>query len=378
MGRYDLLLLVKKAGRAAGFTARMIQLLDYYLAFTRDQDWQRGSSPLVYQSLAKTALDLGVSERQIQRLEQSLFEVGALTFKDSGNHRRYGQRCAKSGRILYAYGIDLSPLASLKDELEAKLHEKELRDQAWLETKRQISAIRREICSLLAEMEAGAIRAEWLDDAISRYAAVAVAIRTYMGLGELRDLLAKTEDLLIWMSEKGSSRDDNNVVHYNPSTQISKKESVGAANGFRESVADSNSRPVQVPAKGREFGTGIQHLRPKQVLNAASSRFLAHVPMHSRALEWGDLVQAAYKLKPELDISQASWGEACHTLGREGAAVCLLLTDHAMFRQENPVQKPGAYFRAMFKRARTSELNLHGAVFGLLKMEPLEKDGHFS
>ena len=45
--RYDLLLLVKRAGKGAGFSPRMIELLDYYMAFTRDIDWQKGSLPLV-------------------------------------------------------------------------------------------------------------------------------------------------------------------------------------------------------------------------------------------------------------------------------------------------------------------------------------------
>ena len=43
VNRYDLLLLVKRAGRAAGFSPRMIALLDYYMAFTRDIDWEEGS-----------------------------------------------------------------------------------------------------------------------------------------------------------------------------------------------------------------------------------------------------------------------------------------------------------------------------------------------
>lgn len=38
--RYALLLLVKKVGKLAGFSPRMIHLLDYYLAFTRDCDWE--------------------------------------------------------------------------------------------------------------------------------------------------------------------------------------------------------------------------------------------------------------------------------------------------------------------------------------------------
>jgi replication initiation protein RepC len=87
--RYDLLLLVKRVGKGAGFSPRMIELLDYYMSFTRDVDWEQGSRPIVYQSLSKTSLDLGVSERQIQHLEKQLFELGAITWNDSGNHKRY-------------------------------------------------------------------------------------------------------------------------------------------------------------------------------------------------------------------------------------------------------------------------------------------------
>jgi len=373
--RYDLLLLVKKAGRAAGFTPRMIQLLDYYFAFTRDSDWERGSRPVVYQSLAKTALDLSVTERQVQRLEQALFEAGVLTWNDSGNHRRHGQRCAKTGRILYAYGVDLSPLAALKGELEAKLQEKTLRDQAWLETKRQVSARRRQVCALLAEAEAGAERPAWLCEAAGRYEALAVPIRTYMGLTNLRELLAQTQALLSWLSEKASPQGDSTVVHYHSFTQES-EESVGAAKGFQESVAAPSEtsvwhrgNPNQGEAGQGEFGTGLQHLTPKQAHNAASERFRAHVPMHPRPVNWSDLVEAAYRLKPELRISQGNWGEACQTLGRHGAAVCLLLTDQAMLRPDDPVRQPGAYFRAMVNRAHTGELNLQGSVFGILKRE---------
>jgi replication initiation protein RepC len=100
--RYDLLTLVKRVGKTAGFTSRMTELLDYYMSFTREVDWSEGHSPIVYQSSSRTALDLCISERQIQRLEQELFEVGAVTWHDSGNHRRYGQRCAETGEILFA------------------------------------------------------------------------------------------------------------------------------------------------------------------------------------------------------------------------------------------------------------------------------------
>jgi len=401
--RYDLLLLVKRAGKAAGFSSRMIQLLDYYMAFTRDADWEQGARPIVYQSLAKTALDLGVSERQIQRLEQALFEAQALTWNDSGNHRRYGQRCAHTGKILYAFGVDLTPLAYLKPELEAKLHEKELYDRAWLETKRQISWHRRQICAVLAEAgEEGAEQTAWLLHAIRQYETLAVPIRTYMSLEELRGLLARhkalSQEIIAKIEEEGaptkttmlskeSSKDDAAVVHYNYSNQkpSDKSDCSPAASCFQESVAaptkpniEAGANGTTKPEEGREtkddgmdliYGTGLQHITLKQALNAASERFRAHIPMNPRPMNWPDLIEAAYALKPELHISQQSWGDACLTLGRAGAAVCLLLTDQAVQREDDPVRKPAAYFRAMVNRAKSGELHLHNSVFGILKLD---------
>ena len=84
-------------------------------------------------------------------------------------------------------------------------------------------------------------------------------------------------------------------------------------------------------------------------------------------MNWDDVVEAAYRLKPRLGVSQLSWGEACSTLGRNTAAICLLVTDRAAQREVDPVLKPAAYFRAMVARARGGELRLHASVFGLLE-----------
>lgn len=178
--RYDLLTLVKRIGKSAGFTSRMIELLDYYMSFTRDIDWSEGHSPIVYQSLSRTALDLSLSERQIQRLEQALFEVGAMTWHDSGNHRRYGQRCAETGAILFAYGVDLTPLAYLKDELAQKLAQKKAHDREWMETKRQVSWYRRQILALIAELETQPEAISECGEFETSYRELAKPIRTHI------------------------------------------------------------------------------------------------------------------------------------------------------------------------------------------------------
>lgn len=401
--RYDLLLLVKRVGKGAGFTPRMIQLLDYYMAFTRDLDWRTGGRPIVYQSLARTSLDLGVSERQIQKLEQQLFAAGAITWHDSGNHKRYGQRDPRTGEILFAFGVDLTPLAFLRQTLEEKLHEKQLYDKAWLETKRQISWYRRQILATFAELEReeGSPPGE-LQVFFTAYEEIAFAIRTYMPLEELRTLLERHKALhgqlialapsmqpgdreingpsLREMSHKSSCRDDTKFVHYKFTTQQSSDESdtdSPADDCFQESVvepsrAKTKSEKKETQGRGdaqdREaliLATGLQHISLKQVLLAAGERFREQLPLHPRPMNWTDVVEAAYRLRPQLHISQQSWAEACGLLGRNGAAICLLLTDRATQREDTPVLKPAGYFRAMLKRAESRQLKLQCSIFGL-------------
>lgn len=434
VGRYELLLLVKRVGRSGGFSPRMIELLDYYMAFTRELDWQEGGRPIVYQSLSRTALDLGVSERQIQKLEKLLFEQGALTWNDSGNHRRYGQRDEKTGMILYAYGVDLTPLAGLKAELEAKLLKKEQHDQHWMETKRQISWYRRQIRAVIGELleREGEGAMPMVMDLEGAYNEIATQIRTHMNLETLHSLLEHHKKLYkitldsvsspvdnTQITKKCSSTSEQKVTHYNSTIQKQSDKSdtsratpnslQGGVAAFSEdqtapqelnSTKDQESRGViennyqqyqpsqrsdkgikgsnQVnsgqietlnPAETLILSTGLQHITLKQALNAASSRFKEYIPVEPRPMSWNDIIEAAYVLKKELHISQQSWAEACVTLGRSGAAVCVLLTDQACMRETSPVAKPAAYFHAMINKAKKGDLHLHNSIFGILKRD---------
>jgi hypothetical protein len=86
-------------------------------------------------------------------------------------------------------------------------------------------------------------------------------------------------------------------------------------------------------------------------------------------MSWSDAVEAAYRLRPHLPITQKNWAEAYSVLGRNGSAIYLLLTDQAMQLNRDPVRHPGAYFRAMISRAGSRGLNLHAAVFAIPKRE---------
>ena len=384
VNRYQLLLLVKRTASVLGVAPRAVQLLEYYLAYTRDSDWEEGAyGPVVYQSLARTALDMGVSERQIQKLETRLFQAGLVGYRDSGNHRRYGQRCPTSGRLLYAFGIDLAPLAAMQAELTDKLEEKQLYDEAWLQTKREISAERRAIRGLLAEWAEEGASLEELAPFGDRYDAIAVQIRTHFDLAALRTLLSEHRTLhsdLVQAMGVGNPNEEQapqraamgkiepisssrNAQKFVPNKYITHELNDSCSpqdDCFQESVVEP-SEPIE-PA----ISAGLHHVTLGMAVSAASQRLALLLPSETN---WPDLVEAAYLLRNELGISQTSWGQACEVLGRNGAALCLLVTDRATERNENPVRQPPAYFRAMVNRARAGELRLHSSLFGLLEQE---------
>lgn len=393
---FDLLKLVKRAGREIGFSDRMIQLLEYYLLFTREQDWKPGSRPIVYQSLYKTALDFGVGERQIQKLEQALFEVGALTWHDSGNHKRFGARDPETGQIAYAYGVDLSPLAALHRVLEQKLLDKQIRDAAWMETKRQISWHRARIRALITELSD-----DQQTQAQQAYEEVAFSIRAYMPLDEIRDLMRRHEDLHQEIEQRLKNTETVEESVVTSSNYTSMDASLGAHNystnnpssdkseqsshkdiSFQESVAAGPTPHHKVEVEfsrqkseeDRELADLLAKITWKQVLNAASERFKDHIPLHTRPLEWRDLVEAAHALLPELGIHKSAWWEACQVLGRNGAAICVMIIDQKAQMPGQTIRNPGGYLREMTARAKKGELNLHRSVFGLLRRghQPLE------
>ena len=382
--RYGLLLLVKRVGTLGGFTPRMIQLLDYYIAYTSETDWQAGSRPIVFQSVSRTALDLGVSERQIQKLEAALFDAGAITWNDSGNHKRYGRRCPDTNRIVFAYGVDLTPLAYLRPELEAELDTKRQHDEAWMAAKREVSSLRREFRGLVSEWAERGEQAP-CPILVARYDEIAIQIRTHIALDRLEKLLAAHRTLVkdlrdamglgsgeavqgaeraVMLEEaaKRSCRSDATFAHYNYTTQPIKISCSQDGEALQESVAD-RPEPTDIgQSPGR--ASAMEHVTLGMALGAASERFSAYLPNEPG---WHDLVEAAYAVGRDLGVSQASWAEACRLLGRNGAAVALLVTDRASTREVDPVRTPPAYFRGMVRRAESGELRLCRSLFGLLK-----------
>lgn len=301
---------------------------------------------------------------------------------DSGNCRRYGERDRETGRIAYAFGVDLSPLWHLRPQLLKIIIEKEDYKKSWQATKRRISWYRRQIRSHLLEwQEEGAVVK--LAEFEEAYQGIALQLRTHVRLDAMESLLARHSELHAAIIEamgvgsketvvqtdigslpektaKSRSKSTAREVHkeYNNQSLDSCSRS---DQGLQEGLAES-AEPMNLIAS-----SGLQHITLVQARRAASDRLREGFPIDQRSMTWPDLVDAANRLRVGLGISQTYWGEACQLLGRTGAAICLLVTDQAALREKAPVRVPAAYFRGMIKRAQGGELRLQNSIFRLLR-----------
>jgi replication initiation protein RepC len=116
----QLLAAFKAAAPRLGISRRLVDAVDFLFGFTQPQDWQANSRPIVWPS-ARTVQDtLLLSDTQARDLTRKLARLRLIAMKDSADGKRYGRRDPR-GRIVEAYGFDLSPLAVRLPELQAGL-----------------------------------------------------------------------------------------------------------------------------------------------------------------------------------------------------------------------------------------------------------------
>ena len=136
----------KRAAAALGLGA-VRDLVDQLMAFSQPQDWQRGSRPIVWPGNAVLQDRLGVSERHVRRLLGRLIETGIIVPVDSPQGRRWGRRDS-SGRIIEAYGFDLSPLADRHGEFVAAAEKADGERKARAALRRRLTIARKAIQQL--------------------------------------------------------------------------------------------------------------------------------------------------------------------------------------------------------------------------------------
>jgi replication initiation protein RepC len=405
---HQLLAALKAAASMLGLPVRLVQTVDWLFRFTRPQDWEPGARPIVWPSASMQQEALGLAASRVKVINRGLIDAGLITMKDSPNGKRYGQR-DHQGRIVEAYGFDLSPLASRHAEFvqlaaEAKEERKLIRD-----LRRRATIARRAIAQILeTASDYGFDCDDWLQLRHDVQALIRSLRQTErpeeiaIGVGSLErrqtEARARLEQLLdaVETGPKGPENkphiiptnqdiypDGNTVMankgaaptgsvptdpaspvkpggHENPQTMAAREGTNETTIGGNLASEAGQAPRRQIPTRGQTDGDAAVRLSIEELTKLAP-RLRPYLTSPRPA--WPEVVDAADWLRGELGVSQSLWGEACVAMGRRQAAIAIAIVSAkpaAHFRST-----PGGYFHGMVAKAKAGELNLARTVWGL-------------
>jgi replication initiation protein RepC len=366
----QLLAAFKAAAPRLGLSTRLVHAVDWLFKFTQPQDWERGGRPIVWPSALLQQEALGLSETQAKRLNRCLIEAGLLTMKDSPNGKRYGKRDPK-GRIVEAYGFDLSPLAARYAEFVRLAEEGRAEREAMGRLRRRATIARKGIVQILGTACDYALEGEeWGTLERDAQAIVQALKRTErpddmeVGVTSLeqrqREARARLEMLLKDVKKTPSGvENEPHQYTYNPNPYPSQDTVIASKNSSEAAEPFVSQSPESEPQKRPEKGS-VHGVRPDELMRLAP-RLRSYLRRPNPT--WPEIIDAADWLRHDLDVSKSLWGDACITMGRDLAAVALAIVstkDPEHFRTT-----PGGYFHGMVQKAKAGELHLERTVWAL-------------
>ncbi|MCA0850304.1 plasmid replication protein RepC [Salipiger thiooxidans] len=385
---------VKRVGAYIGLKAGDMMLLDTLGAFTQAQDWEEGQRPIVWASNAYLMEQTGFSLSALKRHARRLAEIGVISFQDSPNGKRWGRRDAE-GRIVEAYGFDLSPLSARVEEFEELHAELQAERELCQRLKRQITVARRMIRARIEAAVSSALRGPWTQ---------------FTGLfEELLDRLPRRHEaseqlarLLAWFKElqervEAAYLKATEVVQPMENTPVTKEQGSKKTQEMnpREVISDPHilitnqlDPVIRNSSENEEVAAVVPNAQPEHLVDRELEEWVAEVRKKRAALDlptvmqacpefaswarnlggflkdWGDLHRVAGQLRPMIGVSEHAWNVAQDRLGKQVATAALALVFEKHCAGE--VSSPGGYLRGMVEKAGAGELNLERSFYGRL------------
>lgn len=373
------LLALKRAASYKSIPLRVVALVDLLFSWTKPQDWQCGSTPIVWPSNALLAEKLGVCVRQVQNLLKLAQNYGLIAFRDSPNGHRCGQR-NEDGSLRWAYGIVLAPIAARYDEFVRAAEDGAALDKEIRVLQRRLKACRRKVRELAQTLIDASV---FIEEATHELALIDMADRQLRGSRDLElmrscveqmeerenDLCLKVGKAIAVSSAGASESEDISCKHasdFAPNTTTKQTQSAKAVTG--SGSAERGSREgFTAPSEP------LTDVEADLDAHGVTAAFLAEVTpdlcldLVAGERSWGMIVATAERLTSQHQISASAWREACRIMGPRGAAASVIATVQKFRR--GSVQRPGAYLRGMSGKAAKGELHLGRTIHGL-------KDSH--
>jgi replication initiation protein RepC len=362
---------LKQAAQPLGVSPRLRDAIDVLFAFSQPQDWQPGSRPIVWPSNRKLETTLGLGRRQVQNVLNALIRAKLITPVDSPTGRRWGHR-DKTGKIIEAYGFDLSPIALRHAEFVALAERAAAEGRERAALRRRLTIARKAI-QQIAETAIEHQLADrnwhyWLAEALT----LALTIRDDLPLDGLQTVVAKLErrrtdgEAALRGAFDSQQNAPAGAIGCTPITTTTQPKADNSAT--RNSDSD-RSRSGQGDWPTSPHSVSPEHpqptlpsVTPKLVLGI-SPRLKPHI--FTATPGWTDIVDAADGLRQQLGISRSAWIDACQAMGRYQAATAVAL----IAAKGEAIRSPGGYLRGMTSRAQNGELHLSNSLWGLVRRD---------
>lgn len=365
--RGEILSAFRRAVPALG-VVQLRALVELLMSRSFTQDWTGEYRPMVWPSNEWLCARLDIREGRLKELIGLAFEHRLIAMRETGNGHRRGEReKGEGGRIISAFGFDLSPLASRQAEFLKLATDFELQEAVIRRLRAELSGLRRDVLTLtdLGEMTAHEV-ADWKNVAF-RARQIAGQSRNQKDTDVLRLLVGQltvmrdtTQALLGPTSYSEAPKSDpwgslERPLNTSTNQPISLE---------KDAVADRNKKPCPDAAQ-----SGINQMAPLRGFPVTPAFVLKIAPQFRDLIPTArpscrDIIDAAWHVCHHLSISQDTWGKACLTLGRweATAAVAAVAGRHAA----GEVRSPNGLLRRMVELYETGELRLDRTLRGLM------------
>jgi replication initiation protein RepC len=354
----------KQAARPLGLSPRLRDAIDVLFAFSQPQDWQPGARPIVWPSNRKLETTLGLGRRQVQNVLNALIRAKLITPVDSPTGRRWGHRDT-TGKIVEAYGFDLSPIALRHAEFIA-LAERAAAEERERTALRRLTIARKAIQQIaetaLEHQLADRNWHYWLAEAL----ALVLTIRDDLLIEDLQAVVAELEqrrtdgEAALGAAFDSQQNAPAGAISYTPITTTSQPKADNSATrniDSEESSSGQGDSPASPdPVSSEHSQSALPSITPKFVLNV-SPELKPYI--FAASPSWADIVEAANGLRQQLGISRPAWIDACQAMGRYQAATAVAV----IAAKRETIRSAGG----MIGRAQNGELHLSNSLWGLAR-----------
>ncbi|MGR9147713.1 plasmid replication protein RepC (plasmid) [Rhizobium leguminosarum] len=297
---------------------------------------------LVWPSNAFLVERTGMSERSVRYALERLLDVGVIGAKDSPNGKRFAQR--SRGKIVKAYGFDLSPLLARLPELHDQL-------QVIEDKERERSAAFDELT----------IHRRSAQEALKTLAETFPSI----DVSELRARALELTRVTPRRSGAGSADDARDAWRTIREEAEGKFHAASAGKSCRhkdnnkyapdESCNNGNDNPkdperASVSLNAGDLGTACPD----------AMEFIGDVRSDR------DLIMGVSRMRGAFGVSASGWEEATREIGALCASATLVYVVQMQTRPapgSDPIKNAGGYFRAMVRLIKAGQVDLTREIF---------------